>query len=187
MNRGGAFCPRPLFGIDGRCEMTLSNFIAEASHYAASAHYRSRGVRAAGRIDSILAQQLCRQLGESCGGIDLICCPGLTCTAGLGGQGIACRKTFLAAGRPAAKSATAPPRRLRAGNEFSLVMAILGRRRHEERSYDQAASNSNSSYPLAITIASIVVCFGASTSTTLAVPNATFSRHTAFSASANQP
>jgi hypothetical protein len=68
--------------------MTLSNFIAEASHYAASAHYRSRGVRAAGRIDSILAQQLCRQLGESCGGIDLICCPGLTCTAGLGGQGI---------------------------------------------------------------------------------------------------
>jgi len=68
--------------------MSMPRFSAEASLYAASEHYRSLGVLAAGTFDSVLAQQLCRRLGQSCGGIDLFCCPGLTCTAGSGGSSI---------------------------------------------------------------------------------------------------
>lgn len=68
--------------------MTLPSFTAEASLYATSRRYRSTTVSAAGRFDSVIAQQLCRNLGQSCGGIDLFCCPGLRCTAPLGGRGI---------------------------------------------------------------------------------------------------
>ena len=68
--------------------MSILNFMAEASLYATSQHYRFAAIRAAERFDSVLAQQLCRHLGESCGGIDLFCCPGLRCTAELGRRGI---------------------------------------------------------------------------------------------------
>jgi hypothetical protein len=68
--------------------MNMPGFTAEASVYPTSQHYRFLGARAAGRSDSVLAQQLCRHVGQSCGGIDLFCCPGLRCTAGLGGRGI---------------------------------------------------------------------------------------------------
>ena len=69
-------------------EMNVPRLTAEASLYATSQHYHSAIVGGATRFDSVLAQQLCRQLGQSCGGVDLFCCPGLTCTAGLGGRGI---------------------------------------------------------------------------------------------------
>jgi hypothetical protein len=53
--------------------MTVPSFSEEASLYASSA----------GRLGSVLAQSLfCARLGETCGGIDLTCCPGLRCTAG---------------------------------------------------------------------------------------------------------
>ena len=68
--------------------MTIPSLTAEATLYATSQHYRSAAVSAAGRSDSVLAQQLCRHFGQSCGGIDLFCCPGLHCTAPLGGRGI---------------------------------------------------------------------------------------------------
>ena len=67
--------------------MSMPSFAAEASLYATSQHYRSAAFRA-GRFDSVLAQQLCRHLGQSCGGIDLFCCPDLRCTAPLGAHGI---------------------------------------------------------------------------------------------------
>jgi hypothetical protein len=68
--------------------MSPPNFAAAASLYPTSQHYRSAAFRAAGRFDSVFAQQLCRHSGQSCGGIDLFCCPGLRCTAPLGGRGI---------------------------------------------------------------------------------------------------
>ena len=68
--------------------MTIPSLTAEATLYATSQHYRSAAVSAAGRSDSVLAQQLCRHFGQSCGGLDLFCCPGLHCTAPLGGIGI---------------------------------------------------------------------------------------------------
>ena len=69
--------------------MTTPSFTAEASLYAASKYYRSAAVGAAGRFDSVLAQSLfCARLGQTCGGIDLTCCPGLRCTAAPGGLGI---------------------------------------------------------------------------------------------------
>jgi hypothetical protein len=69
--------------------MTTPSFTAEASLYAASQYYRSAAVGAAGGFDSVLAQSLfCARLGQTCGGIDLTCCPGLRCTAVPGGLGI---------------------------------------------------------------------------------------------------
>jgi hypothetical protein len=69
--------------------MTMPSFTAEASLHATSLHYGYAGVNAGGVFDSVLAQSLfCAKLGQTCGGIDLVCCPGLRCTAGLGGQGI---------------------------------------------------------------------------------------------------
>jgi hypothetical protein len=69
--------------------MTMPSFTAEASLYTTSRHYSYAVVSAGGILDSVLAQSLfCAQLGQTCGGIDLVCCPGLRCTAGLGGLGI---------------------------------------------------------------------------------------------------
>jgi len=68
--------------------VTIPSFTAEASLYPTSQHYGFAGVSTAPRLGSVVAQQLCRHAGQSCGGIDLFCCPGLRCTAGLGGRGI---------------------------------------------------------------------------------------------------
>jgi hypothetical protein len=68
--------------------MTTPSFSAEASLYGIGQHYGFTAVRAARKFDSVVAQQLCRHLGQSCGGIDLFCCPGLRCTTPLGGHGI---------------------------------------------------------------------------------------------------
>jgi hypothetical protein len=47
------------------------------------------GPASAGRLGSVLAQSLfCAQLGQTCGGSDLVCRPGLRCTAGPDGLGI---------------------------------------------------------------------------------------------------
>jgi hypothetical protein len=59
--------------------MTIPSFTAEASLYATSEHYRSSAVSVAERLDSILAQQLCRQAGQRCFGLEFSCCPGLEC------------------------------------------------------------------------------------------------------------
>jgi len=68
--------------------VTTPSFTAEASLYPTSQHYGFAGVSTARRLRSLIPQQLCRHSGQSCGGIDLFCCPGLRCTAGLGGLGI---------------------------------------------------------------------------------------------------
>jgi hypothetical protein len=68
--------------------MTMPSFTVEASIYATRQHYGYAVASKPWMFGSVLAQQLCRQLGELCGGIDLVCCRGLTCTAGLGGDGI---------------------------------------------------------------------------------------------------
>jgi hypothetical protein len=69
--------------------MAMPSFTAEASLYAARRHYRSTAAGAGEGLDSVLAQSLfCSRLGQRCGGIDLVCCPGLKCTAGPGGLGI---------------------------------------------------------------------------------------------------
>ena len=68
--------------------MTLPSLSAEASLYRTTERYHSAGISVLGGFDSVAAQQLCRHFGQSCGGIDLFCCPGLRCTAGLGGRGI---------------------------------------------------------------------------------------------------
>jgi hypothetical protein len=68
--------------------MSTPGFTGEASLYSTSQHYGYAAASTSGMFDSVLAQQLCRHLGQSCGGIDLVCCPGLRCTAGLGGRGI---------------------------------------------------------------------------------------------------
>ena len=68
--------------------MTMPSFTAEASLYATRQHYRTAAAGAGRLLDSILPQSLfCARLGQACGGIDLVCCPGLRCTAGLGGLG----------------------------------------------------------------------------------------------------
>jgi len=75
--------------------MKTPSFTAEASLYAASQHYRFAGLNAAGRLGSVLAQSLfCARLGQTCGGIDLTCCPGLRCTAEPGRLGICVRDIF---------------------------------------------------------------------------------------------
>jgi hypothetical protein len=75
--------------------MTTPRFTAEASFYATSQHYRTACLSSAGRADSVLAQSLlCARAGQTCGGIDRICCPGLRCTAGLGGLG-SCVPNFV--------------------------------------------------------------------------------------------
>jgi len=69
--------------------MTTPSFTAEAALYATSQQYHSAAVSATGRHGSVLVQSLfCARLGQTCGGIDLTCCPGLRCTAPLGGFGI---------------------------------------------------------------------------------------------------
>lgn len=74
--------------------MTIPRFTAEASLYATSVRYRMSSAGAGG-LGSILAQSLfCSRAGQPCGGIDLVCCPGLRCTAGLGGLGI-CMPDFF--------------------------------------------------------------------------------------------
>jgi hypothetical protein len=84
--------------------MTRPSFTAEASLYATSLHYGNVVFSTVGIFDSVLAQQLCRQLGQTCGGIDLFCCPGLTCTAGLGGDGVCVPDDRLADGHLGANS-----------------------------------------------------------------------------------
>jgi hypothetical protein len=74
--------------------MTAPRFTAEASLYAAAQNYRAAAGSISGRFGSVLAQQLCRHLGQSCGGIGLSCCPGLRCTAPLGGHGICVSDIF---------------------------------------------------------------------------------------------
>jgi hypothetical protein len=69
--------------------MNMPGFAAEASVYPTTRHYRSAVAGVAARGDSILPQSLlCARKGQKCGGIDLVCCPGLRCTAGLGGLGV---------------------------------------------------------------------------------------------------
>jgi hypothetical protein len=69
--------------------MNIPTFTAEASVYGPKRHYRSAGPRGEGISNGVFAQSLlCARLGQRCGGIDLTCCPGLRCTAGLGGLGI---------------------------------------------------------------------------------------------------
>jgi hypothetical protein len=69
--------------------MTMPSFAADASLYASRRHYRAGAARIGDASHPILAQSLfCSRLGQSCGGIDLVCCPGLRCTAGLGELGI---------------------------------------------------------------------------------------------------
>jgi hypothetical protein len=70
--------------------MTLPNFTAEASLYPTRERYRANA-RNPETFGSVLSQQLCRRSGQSCGGIDLFCCPGLTCTAEPGGVGVCVR------------------------------------------------------------------------------------------------
>jgi hypothetical protein len=68
--------------------MTEPGFTADASLYPTSQRYHAAAITGVRNSRSVLAQQLCRHLGQSCGGIDLFCCPGLRCTAPLGGHGI---------------------------------------------------------------------------------------------------
>jgi hypothetical protein len=69
--------------------MNMPSFTAEASLYATSQHYRNAVASTGARPTSISAQSLfCARKGQRCGGIDLVCCPGLRCTAGLGGLGV---------------------------------------------------------------------------------------------------
>ena len=75
--------------------MATPRFTAEASLYATRQYYRSAAASAGKMFDSVLAQSLfCSRLGQRCGGIDLVCCPGLKCTAGLGGLGICVPDVF---------------------------------------------------------------------------------------------
>jgi hypothetical protein len=62
----------------GGLEMNMPGFTAEASLYPLSEQYRLSGVSAVRKLGSVVAQQLCRRLGQSCGGIDLVCCRGLS-------------------------------------------------------------------------------------------------------------
>jgi len=69
--------------------MNVPGFAAEASLYAPWRHYSDVVASPRGLSESILPQSLfCARLGKTCGGIDLVCCPGLRCTAGRGGLGV---------------------------------------------------------------------------------------------------
>ena len=71
--------------------MTMPSFAADASLYASRRHYRAGAARIGDASHPILAQSLfCSRSGQSCGGIDLVCCPGLRCTAGLASWASAC-------------------------------------------------------------------------------------------------
>ena len=71
--------------------MNMPSFAADASLYANRRHYRAAAANIGGTSHSILAQSLfCSRSGQSCGGIDLVCCPGLRCTAGLASWASAC-------------------------------------------------------------------------------------------------
>ena len=72
--------------------MSIPRFTAEASLFPTREQYRSAGSNSPRMVDSVLAQQFCRHLGQSCGGFDLSCCPGLRCTAGLGEFGVCVRE-----------------------------------------------------------------------------------------------
>ena len=61
--------------------MAMPRFTGEASFYATRERYGSAALSSPGAFGSVVAQQLCRHLGQSCGGIDLFCCPGLRYTA----------------------------------------------------------------------------------------------------------
>jgi hypothetical protein len=57
--------------------MNMPGFNAEGSLYGMSKHYGYAVLSfARTTFDSVLVQQLCRHLGQTCGGIDLFCCPG---------------------------------------------------------------------------------------------------------------
>jgi hypothetical protein len=75
--------------------MTSPGYTAEASLDTNGHHYANAIRSGSGIADSVVAQQLCRHLGQSCGGIDLVCCAGLKCTAPLGGQGICVHQRSL--------------------------------------------------------------------------------------------
>jgi hypothetical protein len=69
--------------------MTMPSFTAEASLYKTSERYRYAGLSNAGRLGSVRPQSLfCSRSGQPCGGIDLVCCPGLRCSAKLGQLGV---------------------------------------------------------------------------------------------------
>ena len=69
--------------------MTMPRFTAEASLYARREHYRYASLSNVGRLGSVSPQSLfCSRSGQPCGGIDLVCCPGLRCTSALGGLGV---------------------------------------------------------------------------------------------------
>ena len=89
--------------------MTMPGVTAEASLYATSQHYRSAAISAGGRFDALLPQQLCRHLGESCGGADLFCCPGLRCTASFGGRGICVSDLFYCSPCIGGRQVCCPP------------------------------------------------------------------------------
>jgi len=68
--------------------MNMPGFTAEESLYATGEHYFFAGLSSPGKLGSVIAQSLsCSQLGEECGGTDLVCCPGLRCSAGAGALG----------------------------------------------------------------------------------------------------
>ena len=75
--------------------MNMPSFAADASLYATRRRYRSAATSIGGPSRSIVAQSLfCSRLGQRCGGIDLVCCPGLRCTAGLGELGVCVPDVF---------------------------------------------------------------------------------------------
>ena len=65
--------------------MNMPRFTAEKSLYTTREHYVSAGLSGPGGLDSIVAESLfCSKSGEKCGGIDLVCCPGLQCSTRAG-------------------------------------------------------------------------------------------------------
>jgi hypothetical protein len=84
----------PGFSAENSLGKTNENYEDIGITYSTSDDYYSATVSTSGMVDSVLAQQLCRHSGQSCGGIDLFCCPGLRCTAGLGGHGICVPNLF---------------------------------------------------------------------------------------------
>jgi hypothetical protein len=68
--------------------MAIPGFTAEVSLHQTSVQHAQAMLTTARTFGSVIAQQLCRHSGQTCGGIDLFCCAGLRCTAPLGGRGI---------------------------------------------------------------------------------------------------
>lgn len=61
--------------------MNMPRFTAEESLYATGEHYFFTGLSSPGKLGSVVGQSLfCSQLGQKCGGTDLVCCPGLRCS-----------------------------------------------------------------------------------------------------------